>query len=132
MQRKFNHAGLPKGHDIAIDDHIAKLTFDSVIRKASTENVTLGTLGEWVEINHYAAPDSTELDRYSRLYVSDESLIIEHGQLDSGSALQSFTVCGNVADCLFTRTGRSIQMVLTLADGARQKTVVSSAYVHNE
>jgi prepilin-type N-terminal cleavage/methylation domain-containing protein len=131
-QRGWNYTyGISK-KDIAIDDHIAKLTFDSVIRKGSAGHVTVGSLGQWVETCYYAAPASTELDRYCRLYRSDESLIIEHGQLDPKEASQSSTVCGNVADCLFTRTGRSVQMVLTLVEESTQKTIVSSAYVHNE
>jgi len=131
-QRGWNYTYNTSKEDIAIDDHIAKLTFDSVIRKSSIGHVTVGSLGQWVEINHYAAPDSTELDRYCRLYKSDESLIIEHGQPDPRTVLQTSTVCGNVADCSFNQTGRSVQMVLTLLEGSTQKTIVSSAYVHNE
>ena len=103
------------------------------IRKASAEQITVDALGNWVQVSYYDDPaSSTELDRYSRLYVNDGSLMIEHGELDSEATAWVSTVCGNVAGCRFSRNGRSAQMVLTLAEGSRQNTIVSSAYMHNE
>lgn len=119
---------------IGIDGHVAKLTFDSLIRKASSKQVTVDSLGDWIEVSYYADPSSTELDRYCHLYVSAGALMAEHGQLESGSktALQTSTVCDNVSQCLFTQNGRSAQMVLTLTEASRQNTIISSAYMHNK
>ena len=41
------------------------------------------------------------------------------------------TLCNNVSDCIFTSSGRSIQMILTLDDQTHTLTTTSSAFMHN-
>ncbi|MHC4482766.1 MAG: hypothetical protein ACYSW4_04380, partial [Planctomycetota bacterium] len=50
--------------DVVADGHIARRTFDSIIRKASSENIQVAEDGSWVEVRFYQDSESTELDRY--------------------------------------------------------------------
>jgi hypothetical protein len=118
--------------NIVIDDQIAKLFFDRIIRKASSKGVVVDELGEWIEVYYFENSTSTEPDCYARFYCLDGSLILEEGQRDSKIQLQSTTVCGNVIGCQFSIVGRSAQMILSLDNGTLQRTLVTSAYMHNE
>ncbi len=117
--------------DAANDSYVARRMFEAVIRKASGEKVLLDDNGNWVEIYYYADSDSTVVDRYARFYESGGVLNIEYGVLDPQETVSTRTVCGNVSDCTFKQAGQSAQMILTLDDGERTVTVVSSAVMHN-
>lgn len=117
--------------DVVTDGHIARRTFDRVIRKASSNKITLDDSGLWVEVRYYQDADSIVVDRYARFYEDDGQLNIEYGGLDPRETLNVQTVCENVSGCVFKRAGRSVQMILTLDNGSQTATVVSSAVMHN-
>ena len=117
--------------ETATDIYVARQAFDTVIRKASRERMSLDVDGHWLEIYCYQDQDSTEIDHYIRLYEDNGSLKVEHGKLDPRSTLSVSTICGNVSSCVFKKKGRSAQMILTLDDGVQTLTVVSSAILHN-
>ncbi len=117
--------------DVVTDGHIARRTFDRVIRKASSDNIALDDLGLWVEVRYYQDANSIVVDRYARFYEADGELNIEYGSLNPKETLTVQTVCENVSDCAFRASGRSAQMILTLDNGAQTNTIVSSAVMHN-
>lgn len=118
--------------DIASDGYVARKKFDAVMRSASRERVALDGDGKWIEVYYYADDSSIVVDRYARFYVSDGDLNLELGQLEPRVTLGVETVCGNVSDCCFKQVGQSAQMILTLDNGTRTNTVVSSAVTHNQ
>ncbi len=117
--------------DVVTDGHIARRTFDRVIRKASRDKIALDDAGLWVEVRYYQDANSTIVDRYARFYEADGQLNIEYGTLNPQETLNVQTVCENVSDCVFMAQGTSVQMILSLDNGSEAATVVSSAVVHN-
>ena len=117
--------------DVVTDGYVARRKFDTVMRTASREKVLLDDAGGWVEVYYYANDDSAVVDRYARFYTADRNLNVEYGQLNPKETLSIETVCGNVSGRKFEQVGRSIQMILTLDDGTRTNTVISSAVTHN-
>ncbi|MHC4624695.1 MAG: hypothetical protein ACYS4W_12425 [Planctomycetota bacterium] len=117
--------------DIVADGHIARRVFDSVIRKASRNHILVDTAGEWVEVRYYEDSSSVVLDRYGRFYTAGNELLLEYGTLDPLEPLGTRTICSNVSSCVFSRTGKSVQMVLKLDNGSQTATVVTSAVAHN-
>lgn len=117
--------------DVITDGYVARRKFDAVMRTASRDNFLLDDTGSWVEVYYYADDTSTVVDRYARFYVANGDLNVEYGQLNPKVTLTIETVCGNVSGCTFAQVGRSIQMILTLDNGTRTNTVISSAVTHN-
>ena len=117
--------------DVVTDGYVARRKFDAVMRTASKDKLLLDDAGGWVEVYYYADDTSTVVDRYARFYVADGNLNVEYGQLNPKETLSIETVCGNVSGCTFEQLGRSIQMILTLDNGTRTNTVISSAVTHN-
>jgi type II secretory pathway pseudopilin PulG len=119
---------------VVTDADIARRTFDRLIRKSSKDRILLDETGSWVEVLYYQDSTSTYLDRYARLYRSDNELEVEYGSIDAEgytSELLTQTLCSNVSSCVFTSVGGSIEMVLILDNGSETATVVSSAVAHN-
>ena len=117
--------------DVVTASYIAKSRFDSVIRKASKNNLYVGPEGAWVEVYYYADDESSVLDRYARFYESDGDLNIETGTLVPKVTTDVETICSNVSECVFKEYGYSAQMMLTLDNGSQTVTTVTSAYLHN-
>jgi len=122
--------------DVVTDGYVARKAFDRVIRSATRQMYLLGDNGEWIETFHYADAGSPIVDRYNRFYVLNGMLLLEYGSWTLGaevprSRLRTDLICENVSSCVFKADGRSAQMVLTLDDGSRSKTVVCSAVMHN-
>jgi len=117
--------------DVVTDGYVARRKFDAVMRRASRDKFLLDDAGSWVEVYYYANDDSAVVDRYARFYTDDRNLNVEYGQLSPKETLFVETVCGNVSGWTFEQVGRSIQMILTLDDGTRTNTVISSAVTHN-
>ena len=117
--------------DVVTDGYVARRKFDTVMRTASKEKVLLDDAGSWVEVYYYANDDSAVVDRYARFYTDNGNLNVEYGQLNPKETLSVETVCGNVSGWMFEQIGRSIQMILTLDNGTRTNTVISSAVTHN-
>jgi len=116
---------------VVTDGHVARRMFDTVIRKASRQNIQVDGAGTWVEVYYYADANSAVVDRYARFYLSGEELKVEHGNLDPGDVLSTRRICPNVSSCVFTTTGTAVQMVLRLDNGSERATVMSSAVAHN-
>jgi hypothetical protein len=117
--------------DVVTDGYVARRKFDAVMRKASRERFSLDDAGGWVEVYYYASDDSAVADRYARFYAADRSLKVEYGRLNPRETLSVETVCRDVSGLTFEQFGRSIQMILTLDDGTRTNTVITSAVTHN-
>lgn len=118
--------------DVVTGSYVAQKTFDSRVRQASKNNLSIDVDGGWAEVQYYAGDDSTVLDCYARFYRSGDELNVEYGQLNPKETLSVQTICSNVANCVFRKNGRAIQMILTLNNGSQTSTVVSSAFLHND
>jgi len=130
-QRGWNYMYDRIYSDVVTDGYVARRKFDAVLRRASGETFSLAGDGSWVEVNYYADDTSTVVDRYARFYVSNGDLNVEYGQLNPQSTLTTETVCSNVSGCIFKQSGRSAQMILTLDDGTKTNTVITSATANN-
>jgi len=117
--------------DVVTDGYVARRKFDAVLRKASGETFSLAGDGSWVEVNYYANDASTVVDRYARFYESNGDLNFEYGKLNPKQTISVETVCSNVSGCIFKQSGRSAQMILTLDDGTKTNTVITSATANN-
>ena len=120
--------------DVMTDGFVARKLFDTIIRKSSTNGISLGDDGESIEVHYYSDDSASYLDRYVRFYTSGLNLIADQGIITLGGDTESLlthTVCGNVINCVFARSGNSARMVLELDDEKKTNTVVTSAYMHN-
>lgn len=117
--------------DVVTDGYAVANRFDAIMRKAVIEGFSIDYNGDWVEVRYYESEDSTEADRYARLYESDGSLNFEYGQVEPRTELGDYTLCNNVSDCTFKQIGQSVHMVLTLDDGTKINRVVCCGYMHN-
>jgi hypothetical protein len=93
--------------------------------------VVLDESGQSVEVYYYSDPNAVEPDSYAHFYQRDTDLFFEHGKLDPRETLGFNHLCGNVASCNFKLTGRSLQMLLTLDNGTKRMSTVTSAVLHN-
>ena len=117
--------------DIMEDGHVARRRFDSVIRKASSIAAHTAEDGSWIEVYYYDSSISTELDRSARFFKSDDDLMLENGVRFPKSTTSMHTVCDNVQSSVFKHLHKGAQMTLTLNDGEKSNTVITSAYMHN-
>ena len=118
---------------IAPDSFVAKRNLDSVIRKASSgpSSYLIDEDGQWIEVHYFNNDDSTTLDSYAKFYVSDDELLKETGVVDPREALYSETICSNVSDCTFRKTGRAVQVILHLDDGSDESLLLTSSRMNN-
>jgi prepilin-type N-terminal cleavage/methylation domain-containing protein len=117
--------------DVMVDGYVAKNKFETVIRKASSTNISLDDNGAWAEVYSYNSTFSYIPDRYALFYTSGKDLKLEQGQLNPKTRLNVETVCTNISQCKFSRTGSSVQMELKLDSGTQTNTVLISAVPQN-
>jgi len=130
-QRGWNTMYTRTYSDVVTDAHVARKTFDRVVRNASSQGVLLDDYGNWVEVYCYSDPNSSVVDRYTRFISSNSQLTVEYGVVEPRQTLNTETLCENVSSCVFKSAGNSVQMVLTLDDGSQNATIVASAVTHN-
>lgn len=118
--------------DAVSDGYVAKIKFDSIVRKSSRGNFLIDPMGKWVEVYYYQDLKATVPDRYARFYESGDDLNVEYGRVDPRETLSTETICSNVSDCLFLGSNGSVKMNLSLDDGQQQLTMLTSAIMHNE
>jgi hypothetical protein len=117
------------------DGRAARLVLQKAARRASLQSLTIAPDGHWIDLPYYDSPDSAEVDRYARLSWSDGCLSLREGLIDEHGTKQMLTdtvVCDDVSDCVFTQSGASVRMKLTLTEGATQMTVVAAAMTNNK
>jgi len=118
--------------DVVTDAHVARRMFDSVVRNASSQTISLDEeAGSWVEVYTYSDPCSPVVDLYAKFKAKNGELTIEYGDLADGATLSIEPICRNVSSCIFKSSGESVQMILTLDDGSKSITVATSAVMHN-
>ena len=126
--------------DINVEAYAARKAFDAICRKASIERFLLGASNEYVEVYYYDEASTSNMpDRYARFYTAADTLLVEHGNLLSGSydadpGVESsvVTLATNVTDAKFYVAGTSIQMILWLDDTVHSSVVTTSAVRHNQ
>lgn len=117
--------------NVAVESMVAGKKFDAVVRKASSENISIDPAGSWVEVYYFNDESSANPDRYARFYLQDGELVYDWGIRDPKQTLGLETLCHDVADCKFRTQGRSVQMFITLDSDDRAVTVASSAFMNN-
>jgi hypothetical protein len=117
--------------EVVTGSHIAQRTFDTVVRKSSTQWFMLDGNKHWVEVYYYADANSISIDRYARFYAEDSNLYVEYGNRNPRGVLDTEFICGNVDSCEFQNTGLSLQMILTLDNDRERLTTTTSAKLHN-
>jgi len=130
-QKSWHHLYTRAFSDIVGDSNVACIKFKAIVRKASREGFVLDDDGKGIEVYYYGDQDSADVDRYAHFYESEGDLNLELGQLNPRATLEVQTICENVTECLFTATGRSAQMALTLDNGSRTISAVACAFLHN-
>ena len=131
-QESWNQLYTRAFSDIVGESNVAGIKFKAIIRKASQNGFVMDNKGKGIEIYYYNNEDSAAVDRYAHFYELDGDLNLELGKLNPRETLEVQTICSNVTECLFTSAGRSAQMALTLDDGSRTISTVSSAFLHNQ
>ncbi len=123
--------------EVVTGGHIAKRTFDSIVRKSSSKGITIDPDSKWVEVHYYDTDGSSFLDRYAKFFVSGNLLRVERGWLNPNDAanpkgtIATDTICGNVNKCIFKQSGNSVHMMLTLNTGTEKMLIGTSAILHN-
>jgi len=127
--------------DVVTRSYAARKRFDSLIRKAGSSTVTVDKDKEGIMVRYYSSNSASYMDRYAYLYLSNDGILkVEYGMVASTSkkgntsTVQNTSteiICENVSSCTFLKTGNSAQMFLTLDDGSKSYTVISSALMHN-
>ncbi len=131
-QRGWNRMYSRTYSDVSTDAHVARRTFDRVVRNASSQGILLDDNGNWLEVCCYSDPNVAVVDRYARFLSSNSELTLEYGELNPKKTLNTEIICGNVTSCVFMSADNSIQMILRLDNGTQNKTVVASAYINNQ
>jgi prepilin-type N-terminal cleavage/methylation domain-containing protein len=131
-QKSWNQLYTRAFSDVAGDSNVAGIKFKDIIRKASQYGYVVDSKGKGIEVYYYNNEDSNDVDRYAHFYESEGDLNLEIGKLNPRETLEVQTICGNVTECLFTAAGRSAQMMLTLDNGSRTISTVTSAFLHNQ
>ena len=121
--------------DVTSGEYTAKRVFESVVRKSSVSEMppVLGLNNESLEFYYYSSPAAVALDSFTRFYTNNRQLWAAHGTFD-GASKQAQRVEGiawGVTEVNFSVLGANAQMVLTLDDGQRTKTLVCSATRHS-
>jgi hypothetical protein len=113
------------------DGYVVVKRFESVMRKASSDKIFIGSDNASVELYYYSSDTAVTVDRYMRFYQTGTDLNLEYGQLDPKSAINIETLCGNVSSCTFHEIGQAVQMILVLDNGERKNTIISTAVAQN-
>ncbi len=130
-QKGFNESYNRVYSDVVTGSHIAQRTFDSIVRKSTTQWLLVDNNGEWVEVYYYSDPNAIMIDSYARFYQSDTNLCVEYGNRSPREVLSVSTICSNVTSCEFQNTGKAVQMILMLDKGDQHITATTSAMLHN-
>lgn len=130
--RGFNQLYNKVNSEVQSEADIAKIMFESTVRKASEGSYSYDTAnGNWLEVSYYSDVSSGVLDRYARFYVSGNSLILEQGDISPRLETGQTTISENVSGCEFKCSAGSAKMSLSLDDGTYQVKVSIAAVMHN-
>ena len=130
-QRSWNNLHHKAYSSVTADSFAARNTFDRLIRKSSGKKFLVGPANEWIEVYYYNDINSTNTDRYGRLYTDGSDLVVEYGKVDPRATVDKITLCSYVSKCEFGATDGAVQMWLDLVDGSDTVSVMSSAIMQN-
>ncbi len=132
-QKGFNRLYENTNSDVAQDENVIRKIFASVIRQSSTSDTatSIGTDGQWLQVQYYSSTNADSLDRYAKFYLQNDQLILEKGSIDPLETISLQTVAHNVQSVHFNKIGTSIQMYLDLNDQTYSREVITSANLKN-
>lgn len=122
----------------AIDGFAAHRLFDAVCRKASYRKALLGANNASLEVYYPDAGSSARTpENYARFYLSDQTLIVEHGKTlpdawapDTNRPTRKMTVASHVNRVRFDIHGAAVQMRVVFEDPALEPSFGSSVRHH--
>jgi len=121
--------------DVATGAYVARIAFDTVIRKASINRSLLDVDDQFIEVYYYNDFSSAYPDRYAIFYRNGSLLMVDYGSYDwferKTTLSTSVTLADHVKAVQFSVHGLSMRLVLTLDDGKEAMTLVTSALRHN-
>ncbi len=124
----------------AENTYAVRLLFDKAVRKSSSDpgNIIFGTSPLSLTVYYYsdfAIKTTDPPDREAVFSYNGSDLKVEDKDKATGAILSTWTI-PNVIGCVFQRSGRALQMVLTLNNNLNNRpqtfTVISSAYLHSQ
>jgi hypothetical protein len=121
--------------EVVSDAEIARIVFDSTVRKSTIRYCDIDETGQYLEVYYYAGLGSTMLDRYTRFYFSGDNLMVQRGDLDPGEFTHgsdsASVLARNVTNGLFVQSGITLRMYLTLDNEEDRISVICSSTRHN-
>ncbi len=118
--------------DDSQDERVVKAVFNKTIRQASfAGTASVDTNGQWLEVQYYSSSAVASPDRYALFYVSNGTLSLEKGVLETHQQLSTQSVCDNVNAVQFDLAGTSVQMFLDIDDGTKIRRVNISAVMRS-
>ena len=129
----YNTISSTVNSDMALSDLAARKIFSSMMRQCSknADATSIDPTRKWIRTQYYSSPEAESLDRYARLYLQGNELILEKGVISPASVLSSQTVCQHVSSVVFKKNGRSVFMFLELNDGTDIRKINTSALLCN-
>ncbi|MCK5564870.1 MAG: hypothetical protein KAJ07_06450 [Planctomycetes bacterium] len=129
--------------DVVVDGYVTQNTFSTIVRKSSIAVHEYELSADEshivaVEVYYYSDTGTTDIDRYARFYISDATLSVDKGVVDTTvlpwvkEAPATSVLARNVASGYFDINGSSIQIVLNLDNGKEDMKVICSAVRHND
>ncbi len=116
----------------------AKAAFDRIARHASIVDGAVDE-GEVILYSHSDGENPSEPDKYAKMYLSEDQLLVEYGDVSYGygqnkmhTSTETVVLADNVSDVEFRIWGAAVQMVLIIEDENGSMTVMSTAIRHNE
>ncbi len=133
-----NHRSYNETYDKALPDAsrnelVMKALFNEAVRQSSSSDNTasIGSNGEWLEVQYYSNSTVSDPDRFALFYTSGNTLYLRKGVLETQEELSNTVVCDNVNSVKFSLTGKSARMFLDFDDGTNARRVNVSAVMRS-
>lgn len=130
-QRSWNKLYHKAYSSVVADSFVARNTFDRMVRRSSGKKFLMGLTNDWIEVYYYNDINSVNTDRYGRMYLEGNNLVVEYGKVDPRETVDKITLCSSVSNCEFGATDGSVQLWLNLVDGDENISVMTSAIMQN-
>ncbi len=125
--------------DITTDTYVTQRIFERYGRSATLRKCLIGSDGSSLEIYGYSSPTVLVPDQYIYYHLADSQLVMERGQLASGTFSYASNnsplttiLAHHVTNAVFSESGPVLHMFLQLDDGRRKSVLSASAYRQND
>ena len=122
--------------NIVVDAYVARLKFDKICRMARAGSATVDTTVPFLRVEYYSAPNlganpNLGPDMFAKFSLSGTNFVVTTGAI--GTAGNQEIIANNVNQLKFSAPvdGKTVQMVMTLADTNHAITVTCGSIMHN-